>query len=79
MLKRSSLAWEGGALYTIRYCNTIWRKLSDNSFVYCDFDVSEDQFLKEMGLICGDKVIGHRALRQDEYIPDGWRLEIDED
>ena len=62
MLKRSSLAWEGGALYPIRYCNTIWRKLADSSYVYCDFDVSEDQFLKEM-----------------EYIPDGWRLEIDED
>ena len=29
--------------------------------------------------ICGYKVLGHRAPRQDEYIPDGWRLEIDED
>ena len=79
MLKRSSLAWEGGALYPIRYCNTIWRKLADSSYVYCDFDVSEDQFLKGMEHICGYKVLGHRAPRQDEYIPDGWRLEIDED
>lgn len=63
----------------IRYCNTIWRKLGVNSFVYCDFDVSEDQFLKEMEHICGYKVLGHRALRQDEYIPEGWKLELVKD
>ena len=60
----------------IKYCNTIWRKLGVNSFVYCDFDMSEEKFLEELKTVRGYHVFAHRSLSRDEYIPDGWSLEL---
>jgi len=60
----------------IKYCNTIWRKLGVNSFVYCDFLMSEDKFLYQLKTVHGYHVLAHRSLSRDEYIPEGWRLEL---
>jgi hypothetical protein len=60
----------------IKYCNTIWRKLGVNSFVYCDFIMSEREFLRQLGTVRGYHVLAHRSLSADEYIPEGWELEL---
>lgn len=60
----------------IRLCNTLWRNLGINSFVYCDFDVSEEEFLWDTRTVLGYHVLGHRSLRKEEYIPKDWRLEM---
>lgn len=60
----------------IKYCNTIWRKLGVNSFVYCDFNISEENVLQQLKTVRGYHVLAHRSLSRDEYIPDGWSLEL---
>jgi hypothetical protein len=60
----------------IKYCNTIWRKLGVNSFVYCDFAMSERELLHQLGTVRGYHVLAHRSLLRDEYIPEGWELEL---
>ncbi len=60
----------------IKYCNTIWRKLGVNSFVYCDFAMSEDKAIHQLGTINGYHILAHRSLAKNEYIPEGWRLEL---
>lgn len=60
----------------LKLCNTQWRSLGINSFVYCDFDVSEDEFLLDIRTVAGYHVLGHRRLCRDEYIPEGWHLEM---
>ena len=60
----------------IKLCNTLWRRLGVNSFVYCDFDVSEEVFLHDTRTLLGYHVLGHRRLRAEEYIPEGWQLEM---
>ena len=67
----------------IQFCNTIWRQLGVNSFVYADFDVSEAELMRDVcgspfggrGM-CGYRVLAHRCLRPEEYIPAGWKLEM---
>ena len=60
----------------IRLCNMQWRHLGINSFVYCDFAVSERDFLRDTRTVLGYHVLGHRHLSREEYIPAGWRLEM---
>ena len=67
----------------IEYCNTIWRSLGVNSFVYCDFDVSESELMRDVSAspfggrgMSGYRVLAHRRLRPQEYIPAGWKLEM---
>ena len=60
----------------IRLCNTLWRNLGINSFVYCDFDVSEAEFLRDTRTVLGYHVLGHRSLSREEYIPADWHLEM---
>ena len=65
----------------IQFCNTLpsWRMLGVNSFVYADFDVSETELLRDVlgtRSLCGYRVLGHRRLRPEEYIPEGWKLEM---
>ena len=67
----------------IQFCNTIWRGLGINSFVYCDFDVTEEELMGDVfpslyggGGMCGYRVLAHRRLRPEEYIPRGWELEM---
>ena len=60
----------------IRLCNTLWRSLGINSFVYCDFDVSEVEFIRDTRTVLGYHVLGHRSLRREEYIPADWHLEM---
>ena len=60
----------------IKLCNTAWRSLGVNSFVYCDFDVSEREFLADTRTMLGYHVIAHRHLEPSEYIPKGWTLEM---
>lgn len=63
----------------VEFCNTIWRSLGINSFVYADFDVSEKELMGDVlgpRSLCGYRVLAHRRLRPEEYIPEGWKLEM---
>ena len=60
----------------IALCNTVWRRLGVNSFVYCDFDLSEKEFLADTHTMHGYHVLAHRHLDPSEYIPEGWKLEM---
>ncbi len=60
----------------IALCNTVWRRLGVNSFVYCDFDLSEREFLVDTRTMHGYHVLAHRHLDPSEYIPEGWKLEM---
>lgn len=60
----------------IELCNTAWRNLGVNSFVYCDFDESVDEFLADSRTMCGYHPIAHRHLDPSEYIPLNWALEM---
>ena len=60
----------------IKFCNTMWRKLGINSFVYCDFDLSEEAFIRELSTIRGYHVVAHRSLKPSEYLAPEWKLEL---
>ena len=60
----------------IKLCNTSWRRLGVNSFVYCDFDLSVGEFLADTRTMHGYHVLAHRRLAPSEYVPQGWRLEM---
>ena len=60
----------------IRLCNTSWRRLEVNSFVYCDFDLSEREFLADTRTMHGYHLLGYRHLDPSEYVPAGWSLEF---
>ncbi len=59
----------------IKLCNTTWRGLGVNSYVYCDFLLSVEDFLAQAHTMHGYHVLGHRILEQSEYVPEGWTLE----
>lgn len=60
----------------IRLCNTSWRRLGVSSFVYCDFDLSVDEFLADTHTMHGYHLLGYRRMAPSEYIPEGWTLEM---
>ena len=60
----------------IKLCNTAWRPLGINSFVYCDFAVSEAEFLRDARTLCGYHLLAHRHLDRSEYVPQDWALEM---
>lgn len=60
----------------IKLCNTSWRRLGVDSFVYCDFDLSVGEFLADTDTMHGYHVFAHRRLAPSEYIPEGWQLEM---
>lgn len=62
----------------MKYCNTIWRKLGVNSFVYCDFAMPEGKLLDQLRTVRGYRILAHRSLYREEYIPEGWELGISE-
>jgi hypothetical protein len=63
----------------IKYCNTIWRRLGINSFVYCDFLAAETILLNELNHIAGYHVFAHRPLRKEEYMCKDWKLVLSPD
>ena len=60
----------------VKLCNTVWRRLGIDSFVYCDFDLSIGEFLADTHTMHGYHVLAHRRLAPAEYIPEGWTLEM---
>ena len=60
----------------IELCNTAWRDLGVNSFVYCVFDESIDEFFADSRTMSGYHPIAHRHLDPSEYIPQDWALEM---
>ena len=60
----------------IQLCNTTWRRLGVDSFVYCDFDLSEQEFLADACTMHGYHMVAHRHLNPAEYIPADWELEM---
>lgn len=60
----------------VRLCNTSWRRLGVSSFVYCDFDLSVEDFLVDTRTMHGYHLLGYHLLAPSEYIPDGWSLEM---
>ncbi len=59
----------------IKLCNTTWRRLGVDSYVYCDFLLSVEDFLAQAHTMHGYHVLGHRLLDLSEYVPEGWKLE----
>ena len=51
----------------IALSNTVWRRLGVNSFVYCDFALSEEKFLADTRTMHGYHVLGYRHLDPSEY------------
>lgn len=60
----------------IEYCNTCWRDLGVNSFVYCDFNVREEALVCDLKTVSGYSVLAHRRVSPKEYIPDDFCLEL---
>ena len=60
----------------IQLCNTVWRRLGIDSFVYCDFDLSLQEFLADTHTMHGYHVLAHRHLAPSDYVPEGWKLEM---
>ena len=60
----------------IQLCNTVWRRLGIDSFVYCDFDLSVGEFLADTRTMHGYHMLGYRRLDPAEYVPEGWTLEM---
>jgi len=50
------------------------RSLGIDSFVFCDFNVSEQDVLRQLNQICGYHIIAHRSLRPEEYLAKDWKL-----
>lgn len=46
------------------------------SFVYCDYGVTEDDFMAEIQTFRGYDVLAHRPVQKDELIPNGWQLQL---
>lgn len=42
------------------------------SFVYCDYSITETMLLEKMNTFYGYHVIAHRPVRMEELIPNGW-------
>lgn len=60
----------------VKYCNTAWRHLGINSFVYCDFDRSEEQVVRDIKGFAGYHILADRSLRPEEYMPSCWNLSL---
>ena len=63
----------------IKYCNTIWRKLNINSFIYTDLIATESKLLYELEHIAGYHILAHRPLSKEEYMCKDWQLELSPD
>ena len=46
------------------------------NFVYCDYGVTEDDFMTKLETFRGYDVLGHRPVLQEELIPNGWQPQI---
>ena len=61
----------------LKFCNTIWRdRVGVNSFVYCDYLLTEEGLLRQLGTVRGYHLLAHRSLSRDEYVPEGWKLKL---
>lgn len=63
----------------IKYCNTIWRRLNINSYVYCDFMATESVILHELEHVAGYRLYAYRKLTPDQYMCPGWKLKLSPD
>lgn len=46
------------------------------SFIYCDYSIGEESLLHELHNFSGYNIIGHRSVRKDELIPNGWNVQL---
>lgn len=46
------------------------------SFIFCDYAVGEDAFNAEIEHFKGYQLVGHRSLKQEELVPNGWSPEL---
>jgi hypothetical protein len=49
-----------------------WYSKSIQSFVYCDYAISEERFLNEMDTFLGYTIVAQRAVKLQELVPNGW-------
>lgn len=42
------------------------------SFVYCDYSISEEELLEQINTFYGYHVMAHRPVNMEELIPNGW-------
>lgn len=46
------------------------------SFVYCDYGVTEADFVAEIQTFWGYDVLAHRPVQEDELVPNGWQPQM---
>lgn len=45
------------------------------SYIYCDYATGEEAFLSQLDCFRGYKILGHRPVRQEELVPNGWKMQ----
>lgn len=60
----------------IRYCNTTGRELDIDSYVYCDYGISEEDLMGEAHNFLGYHILASRPLTYKELLPHGWDVQI---
>jgi hypothetical protein len=60
----------------IRDCNTIERGFEIVSFVYCDYAMGQEAFVRHQNTFLGYAVLGSRMVNQRELIPMGWNPQL---
>ncbi|WP_409771615.1 hypothetical protein [Thermaurantimonas sp.] len=46
------------------------------SYFYCDYATGEEALLKHLNDFRGYKLLGHRPIRKEELIPNGWQMHL---
>lgn len=49
------------------------------SFIYCDYAISEEDLISHLTEFFGYRVLGHRSVSKEELIPSGWKMQIPPD
>ena len=61
----------------MKYCNTIWRDLGVNCFVYCDYRLTKAEVIRDIeNTMAHYKPLYMREVSREEYIPEGWQLKL---
>ena len=61
----------------MKFCNTRWRDLGVNSFVYCDYRLKKSAVERDIwNTMVHYKPLYMREVRREEYIPEGWQLKL---
>jgi len=46
------------------------------SYFYCDYATGEEALMRHLNDFHGYKILGHRSIRQEELVPNGWKMQL---